>query len=155
ESWPELDYDDAVEAIAVGASRRGRRWDERATRRTSIVFAIVLYAGALVGVSTAGPPWSVATVGALAFAALLVAAAVVAARAYRDVEVGTLLGPLSLPFAFVGGVLASASLADSSQAPLVTLVNTPGQLAVGSIALIVFAMAAAVSVGRSAPAYVA
>jgi type VII secretion integral membrane protein EccD len=155
ESWPELDYDDAVEAIAVGASRRGRRWDERATRRTSIAFAIVLYAGALVGVSTAGPPWSVATVGALAFAALLVAAAVVAARAFGDIGVGTLLGALTLPFAFVGGVLASASLANSSRAPLATLVDTPGQLAVGSVALIVFAMAAAIGVGRTGPEFVA
>jgi hypothetical protein len=46
-------------------------------------------------------------------------------------------------------------LADSSRAPLATLVDTPGQLAVGSVALIVFAMAAAIGVGRIGPEFVA
>lgn len=169
ESWPELDYDDAVEVIALGASRRGRRWDGRATRVAAIVAAVVLYAAAIVAIASAGPPWTVPTVAAFAFGALLIAAAVVAARAYRDVGVGTLLGALALPYAFLGGALAGSSLAGSAGSlagstrslaggahePLASLANTPAELAVGSVVVIVFAIAAVLGVGRVRPAFVA
>ncbi|HKE67227.1 MAG TPA: type VII secretion integral membrane protein EccD [Micromonosporaceae bacterium] len=162
ESWPELDYDDAVEVIALGASRRGRRWDGRATRAAAIVAAVVLYAAAIVAIGSSGPPWTVPTVAAFAFGALLIAASVVAARAYRDVGVGTLLGALALPYAFLGGALAGHSLAGAAHSvtggarePLTSLANTPAELAVGSVVVIVFAIAAALGVGRVRPAFVA
>jgi type VII secretion integral membrane protein EccD len=155
ENWPELDYDDAVEAIAIGAGRRGRRWDARATRTASIVTTIGLYAGALVAIASGGPPWTLVSASALVFGALLVAAAVVAARAYRDVAVGTLFGALALPFACAGGVFAGGSLAGSSRPPLSLGVDAPAQVAAGSLALIVCAVAASVGVGRARPVFVA
>lgn len=155
ENWPELDYDDAVEAIAIGAGRRGRRWDARASRVASIVAAVALYAGALIAVGSAGPPWTLVSVSALVFGALLVAAAVVAARAYRDVRVGTLLGALALPYALLGGVLAGGSFDAGDRSPIHALATMPGQIAAGALAVIAFAIAAAVGVGRVRPVFVA
>lgn len=155
ENWPELDYDDAVEAIAIGAGRRGRRWDARASRVASIVAAIGLYAGALIAVASAGPPWTVVSVGALVFGALLVAAAIVAARAYRDVRVGALLGALALPYGLLGGVLVGGSFGAGDRSPIHALAHMPGQIATGALMVIVFAVAAAVGVGRVRPVFVA
>jgi type VII secretion integral membrane protein EccD len=155
ENWPELDYDDAVEAIAVGAGRRGRRWDARASRVASIVAAVALFAGALVAVGSAGPPWTLVSVSALLFGALLVAASVVAARAYRDLRVGTLLGALALPYALLGGVLAGGSFGPGGRSPMHALAHMPGQIAIGALVVIVFAIAAAVGVGRVRPIFVA
>ncbi len=155
ENWPELDYDDAVEAIAIGAGRRGRRWDARASRVASIVTAVALYAGALIAVGSAGPPWTLVSVSALVFGALLVAAAVVAARAYRDVRVGTLLGALALPYALLGGVLAGGSFGPGHRSPIHALATMPGQIAAGALAVVAFAIAAAVGVGRVRPVFVA
>ena len=155
ENWPELDYDDAVEAIAVGAGRRGRRWDARASRVASIIAAVALFAGALIAVGSAGPPWTLVSVSALLFGALLVAAAVVAARAYRDVRVGTLLGALALPYALLGGVLAGGSFGSGARSPIHALAHRPGQIAIGALVVIVFAIASAVGVGRVRPVFVA
>ncbi len=155
ENWPELDYDDAVEAIAVGAGRRGRRWDARASRIASIVAAVALYVGALIAVGSAGPPWTLVSVSALVFGALLIAAAVVAARAYRDVRVGTLLGALALPYAFLGGVLTGGSFGSGDRSPIHALATMPGQIAAGALAVVAFAIAAAVGVGRVRPVFVA
>lgn len=155
EDWPELDYDDAVEAIAIAAGRRGRRWDARASRVTSIVTAVALYAGALIAVASAGPPWTLVSVCALVFGALLVAAAVVAARAYRDIRVGTLLAALALPYALLGGVLAGGSFGPGDRSPIHALATMPGQVAAGGLAVVAFAIAAAVGVGGVRPVFVA
>jgi len=155
ENWPELDYDDAVEAIAIGAGRRGRRWDAPASRVASIVATVALYAGALIAVGSAGPPWTLVSVSAMVFGALLVAAAVVAARAYRDVRIGTLLSALALPYAFLGGVLAGGSLGPDGRSPIHALATMPGQVAAGALAVVAFAIAAAVGVGRVRPVFVA
>jgi type VII secretion integral membrane protein EccD len=155
ENWPELDYDDAVEAIAIGAGRRGRRWDASASRVASIAAAVALYAGALIAVASAGPPWTLVSVSALVFGALLVAAAVVAARAYRDVRVGTLLGALALPYALLGGVLVGGSFGPGDRSPIHALATMPGQIAAGALAVVAFAIAAAVGVGRVRPVFVA
>src|SRR5438874_8417124 len=37
--WPELEYDDVVDAIAAGARRYGRAWDGAATRLAGLVAA--------------------------------------------------------------------------------------------------------------------
>ena len=155
ENWPELDYDDAVEAIAIGAGRRGRRWDARASRVASIVTAVGLYAGALIAVGSAGPPWTLVSISALVFGALLVAAAVVAARAYRDIRVGTLLGAMALPYALLGGALAGGSFGPGDRSPIHALATMPGQIAAGSLAVVAFAIAAALGVGRVRPVFVA
>ena len=40
--WPELEYDDVVEAIAEGARRRGSAWTPASTRTATLVAAGVL-----------------------------------------------------------------------------------------------------------------
>jgi len=95
------------------------------------------------------------SVSALVFGALLVAAAVVAARAYRDVRVGTLLGALALPYALLGGVLAGGSFGPGDRSPIRALATMPGQIAAGALAVVAFAIAAAVGVGRVRPVFVA
>lgn len=154
EDWPDLDYDDVVEAIAAGAERRGRRWDGRATRVASIATAVMIYAGALVAVANTGPPRTLVTAGFL-FAALLVVAAVVAARAHRDAGVATLLGSVALPYAFLGGAAAGGAIGGSPHAAFYSLGDGPAALAVGCLAMIAFALLAAVGVGRPQPAFVA
>src|SRR5262245_1856968 len=47
ESWPELEYDDVADAIAIRARRLGRAWDGTATRWTGLgIAAIALLFGA-------------------------------------------------------------------------------------------------------------
>ena len=53
--WPELEYDDVVEAIADGARRRGSAWTPAATRAAALAGAGVPLAVALLAVLVAGP----------------------------------------------------------------------------------------------------
>ncbi|MEU4666318.1 EsaB/YukD family protein, partial [Micromonospora chalcea] len=53
--WPELEYDDVVEAIVDGARRRGAAWSARATRAAALGGAAVPLAVGLVAVVAAGP----------------------------------------------------------------------------------------------------
>ncbi|GGS03236.1 type VII secretion integral membrane protein EccD [Micromonospora fulviviridis] len=107
--WPELEYDDVVEAIADGARRRGAAWSPRATRAAALAGAGVPLAVGLLAVLTAGPGprdgWPVAAVVAL----LLVLAATAASRAYGDGPVGATLGGYALPWAAAAGALAVGS----------------------------------------------
>ncbi len=107
--WPELEYDDVVEAIADGARRRGTAWSPAATRAATLAGAGVPLAVGLLAVLSVGPGhragWPVATVVAL----LLVLAATVASRAYGDGPAGTTLGGCALPYAAAAGALAVGS----------------------------------------------
>ncbi|MFG1659515.1 type VII secretion integral membrane protein EccD [Micromonospora chersina] len=107
--WPELEYDDVVEAIADGARRRGAAWSSHATRAAALAGAGVPLAVGLLAVLAAGPGprdgWPVAAVVAL----LLVLAATAASRAYGDGPVGATLGGYALPWAAAAGALAVGS----------------------------------------------
>ncbi|OLB79061.1 MAG: type VII secretion integral membrane protein EccD [Actinobacteria bacterium 13_2_20CM_2_71_6] len=131
--WPELEYDDVVDAIAAGARRYGRVWDGTATRATGLVVAgVALLLGAVELVtSRAGPP--APAILALAVAGLLVVGGVVASRGYGDGVVGASLGGFALPYALVGGYLL--------------LRGVPGVL-VGATALLLVATVGAVGVGH-------
>jgi type VII secretion integral membrane protein EccD len=131
-AWPEPEYDDVVDEIAVRARQLGPRWSGAATRITAILAAgAVLAAGLLppVGAARAG----VATLG---LAAVLLAAGILAARAYGEPLVGTVLAAYSLPVAFVGGwhVLTAGPL-------------TASDLIVATTALVVWAVAGAIGAG--------
>jgi type VII secretion integral membrane protein EccD len=102
--WPELEYDDVVEAIAAGARRSGAGWSGGASRVSGLVVAGGLLAVALFGVVRSGPPWSTAAVVSLAVAGALLVAGVLAVRAYGEALVGVVLGGYALPYAFVGGL---------------------------------------------------
>ncbi|MET8909353.1 type VII secretion integral membrane protein EccD [Micromonospora sp. NPDC004551] len=107
--WPELEYDDVVEAIADGARRRGAAWSPGATRGAALAGAGVSLAVGLRAVLAAGPGprsgWPVAAAVAL----LLVLAATAASRAFGDGPVGATLGAYALPWAAAAGALAVGS----------------------------------------------
>ncbi|MDG4791293.1 type VII secretion integral membrane protein EccD [Micromonospora sp. WMMD1102] len=107
--WPELEYDDVVEAIADGARRRGSTWSGRNTRIGTLSAAGGLLAVCLLAVVVGGPAWQLGAFVALGAAVLLSLAAVVASRAYGDATAGAALGGYALPFAFFGGALLVAS----------------------------------------------
>lgn len=143
--WPELEYDDVVEAIADGARRRGAAWSGAATRGATLAAASVLLAGGLFAVLRGAPEWRLAALAALGVAVLLSLAGAVASRAYGDGPAGTALGGWAMPYAFVGG-----SALVTSGDPVGVLV-TPAwlgapELLVGSVALLLVAVLGAVVV---------
>lgn len=127
QDWPELEYDDVVEAIAAGAARRGAAWSPRATRATALVVAGLVAAAALLAVVRAG-----AGPAALAVAALFTLCAALASRGYGDSVAGACLGGYALPFAFAGGALLAG-----------TGFAAPGVLAGSAAALLAAALCAA------------
>lgn len=103
--WPELEYDDLVDAIASGASKTGRLWSPRQTRAAGLViggFGVLL---AVVAILRAGPVWSSPGWTALSIAFLLLTAGTVLARAGGDAAAGSVLAGLALPLAFLGAAM--------------------------------------------------
>jgi type VII secretion integral membrane protein EccD len=109
DDWPELEYDDVVEAIAAGARRRGTVWTPAATRTATLVAGAVLLALGLLAVLSAGPAWGGAAFLGLGVAVLLALAGVTASRAYGDARAGAALGVCAMPYAFAGGAVLVAS----------------------------------------------
>ncbi|TCO54767.1 type VII secretion integral membrane protein EccD [Actinocrispum wychmicini] len=105
--WPELEYDDLVDAIATG-SGRGRVWGPRHTRQAGLTAGAAAVLLGLIAVFRAGPPWTTPALWTLGVSALLLAAAVVMARAVGDASAGAVLAAVALPFAFIGGGLLLA-----------------------------------------------
>jgi type VII secretion integral membrane protein EccD len=137
--WPELEYDDVVDAIAAGARRYGRAWDGTATRTAGLVVAgVALFLGLLEllrpGADGRGP-----AIVALAVAGLLMLGGIVAARAFGDGVVGATVAGFALPAAFVGGYLL--------------LRGVPGVL-VGATTLLLAGMVGAVGVGHGLRVFV-
>ncbi|OLR95123.1 type VII secretion integral membrane protein EccD [Actinokineospora bangkokensis] len=101
--WPELEYDDLVDAIATGSSRLGASWGPRHTRATGLGLGVVGAGLALVAVLRAGPPFTGPALWALGAAVLLLAAGVLLARTAGDAGAGSVAALCALPFAFAGG----------------------------------------------------
>ncbi|MFG1675670.1 type VII secretion integral membrane protein EccD [Micromonospora sp. NPDC049282] len=136
--WPELEYDDVVEAIVDGARRRGTAWSAGATRAAALAGAGVPLAVGLVAVLSTGPGeggWPVATAVAL----ILVLAATAASRAYGDGPAGATLGGYALPWAATAGALAVGSGDPVGPIPGLRWVGAP-ELLVGSVALLLVAV---------------
>jgi type VII secretion integral membrane protein EccD len=149
QEWPELDYDDLVDAIASGSRRRTRSWTPRNTRQTGLAVGAVAILLAIVAVFRSGPDWVVAARWALGQALLLTLTGVVLARAAGDSAAGAVVGLLALPFAFVGGGLL---LAHDGSLPIAgRVVSAPGlgapQLEVACAALLVFGLLGYLGVG--------
>ncbi|PWR14229.1 type VII secretion integral membrane protein EccD [Micromonospora sicca] len=107
--WPELEYDDVVEAVADGARRRGSAWSPAATRTATLAGAAVPLAVGLLAVLAGGPGQRTGWPVAAAVALLLVLAATAASRAYGDGPAGATLGGYALPYAAAAGALAVSS----------------------------------------------
>jgi type VII secretion integral membrane protein EccD len=108
-AWPELEYDDVVEAIADGARRRGAAWTPASTRAATITAGGVLLGVAALALLVVGPAVSGAPFLGLGAALVLAFGGVAASRAYGNARVGGALGGYALPFAFVGGATLIAS----------------------------------------------
>ncbi|MEV1286039.1 type VII secretion integral membrane protein EccD [Micromonospora sp. NPDC049679] len=137
--WPELEYDDVVEAIADGARRRGAAWGAPATRAATLVGSGVLLTVGLLAVLHGGPSWGIGAFVALGVAVLLALAGVVASRGYGDGPAGTALGGYALPYAFAGGALLVASGDPVGVLGPLRWMGAP-ELLVGSVALLLVAI---------------
>jgi type VII secretion integral membrane protein EccD len=144
--WPELEYDDVVEAIAAGSRRFGLSWTDRASRATGMAAAGLALVVGLAALLRAGPPWAPPGLMSFGVAALLLIAGVVASRAYGDGPVGAALAAYSLPYALIGGVLV---LRADSGGP------DGWNLLVGSMTMLLVALVAAVSTGYGLRLFVA
>jgi type VII secretion integral membrane protein EccD len=142
--WPELEYDDVVEAIADGARRRGAAWSPGATRTATLAGAGVLLTAGLLAVLRGGTAWTYGAFVALGIAVLLFLAAVVASRAYGNALAGAALGGFALPYAGIGGALLVAE----DPVGVVGWLRWLGapQLLVGSVAVLLLAVLGAVGV---------
>lgn len=121
--WPELEYDDLVDAIASGSARTGGTWTPRHTRLGGLVAGGLGAVLGLVAVLRSGPPWPQAALWSLVIAVVLVGAAVLLARAGGDAGLGAAFGAVALLFAFTGGGLVFAgdrALADLGAPHLLT-----------------------------------
>jgi type VII secretion integral membrane protein EccD len=147
EEWPELEYDDVVEAIAEGARRHGAVWGPASTRTATLAGGGVLLLFGLFAVLSAGPAFDGAASLGLGAALLLALSGVTASRAYGDARAGALLGAAALPYAFAGGAVLVASGAGDPAGPLGWLPWLGGpELLVGSIATLLIAVVAGVGV---------
>jgi type VII secretion integral membrane protein EccD len=148
DDWPELEYDDVVEAIAEGARRRGTVWTPAATRTATMAGGAVLLALGLLGVLFTGSSWLGSAWAGPGVAVLLTLAGVTASRAYGDARAGAALGAFAMPYAFAGGAgLASSGDRVGVFAPLPWLGGP--ELLAGSMAVLLVAAAAGVGVAAS------
>ncbi|MET0425613.1 MAG: type VII secretion integral membrane protein EccD [Actinoplanes sp.] len=146
--WPELEYDDVVEAIADGARRRGSVWSPASTRTATLAAAGALLAVGLLAVLLAGPGWDGAAFVGLGVAVLLALAGVTASRAYGDARAGAALGAYAMPYAFAGGAVLVAS--DAKVGVLTPIAWLAGpELLAGSVALLLVAALGGVGVASS------
>jgi ESX secretion system protein EccD len=144
--WPELEYDDVVEAIAEGARRRGAGWSAASTRTATVAGAGVLLAGGVLAILQGGPGWTPGGWLGLAAAVLLLFGGVIASRAYGDARVGAVLGGFSLPYAFTGGALV---LGGSTLEGAVRILPWLGQaqLLAGAVCVLLFSALGATGIG--------
>lgn len=101
--WPELEYDDVVDAIATGSAGTGGTWQPRHTRAAGLAVGVLAVLLCLVAVLRAGPPWSGPAWWALGAAALLICAGVLLARVAGDSGAGAVCALAALPLAAAGG----------------------------------------------------
>lgn len=146
--WPELEYDDVVEAIAEGARRRGSIWRPESTRTATLVAAGVLLLLGLLAILLTGPTWTGAAYAGLGLAVILALSGVTASRAYGDARAGAALGAYAMPFAFAGGaVLVATPDRVGVLAPLPWLGGS--ELLAGSVAMLLVAALGGVGVAAS------
>ncbi|WP_035857285.1 type VII secretion integral membrane protein EccD [Cryptosporangium arvum] len=106
--WPELEYDDVVEAIASGARRHGRSWGAPATRRAALAVGACTLSLGVLGIAASGPPWQLPGGLALGVALLLAIVGTVLARAAGDALAGVAVAAPGLLYAFLGGAVLAA-----------------------------------------------
>ena len=148
DDWPELEYDDVVEAIAEGARRRGNVWGPASTRSATLAGAGVVLALGLVGLVVTGPAFGGAAFAGLGVAVLLALAGITASRAYGDARAGAAFGAYAMPYAFAGGALLVAT---DDRVGVIGLLPWLGdsELLAGGVALLLVAALGGVGVASS------
>ena len=155
EQWPELEYDDVVEAIAAGARKRGSAWSAGATRTSTLAGAALLLLAGMISLLRGGPGWAPGAYMSLTVAVLLLVGGVLASRAYGDGIAGSALAGFALPYAFGGGALL---LGDETMLggviPGILWLGS-SQLLVGCVAMLLFAALGAAGVGHGTRVFMA
>ncbi|MDI6104988.1 type VII secretion integral membrane protein EccD [Actinoplanes sp. NEAU-A12] len=149
EEWPELEYDDVVEAIAEGARRRGGVWTPAASRTATLAAAAVPLGLGLPALLTAGSGGNFPGLVGLGAALLLTLVGSVASRAYGDGRAGVALGGYALPYAFAGGALLITSYDDGGVLSPLPWLGGPELLA-GSVAVLLVSALAGAGVAAGA-----
>jgi type VII secretion integral membrane protein EccD len=103
--WPQVQYDDVVDAIAAGARRGGPAWTPAATRAAGLGGAVLALLAVLVVVLLAGGPWLLPGAVLLTLSVVLVAGGAALSRALADSLAGGVVGATAMPYALVGGLL--------------------------------------------------
>ncbi|WP_326549889.1 type VII secretion integral membrane protein EccD [Micromonospora sp. NBC_01813] len=147
--WPEPEYDDVVEVIAVAARGQGPAWSAAATRRYAYTTAAGLLGLGWLALLTDGDTELATMAGAVAVA--VAAGAVLACRVWRDDSAGAVLGGCALAYAFAAGLLGAADGAAVGPRPAdwptaIALLVGLGVLAVAGIM-----MAVVLTAGRPVP----
>ncbi|MGW0434911.1 type VII secretion integral membrane protein EccD [Micromonospora sp. NPDC003197] len=146
--WPELAYDDLMEAIADGARRRGIAWTPAVTRITGLVVAgLLLILGLAVILFSDKPGWAGGAI-ALGAATVLLVAGIALSRALSDSLAGAVLAALSMPYAFMGAALVIGS------GESVWALGAPHVL-LGSAGLLLAALLGLLGVGDASRVFVA
>jgi len=145
--WPELEYDDLVDAIATGSARTGGTWGPRHTRATGLTIGALAVVFALAAVARSGPGWTGPAWWSIGVATALLAAALLLARAAGDSGAAVMAAAVALPFAFAGGGLVFAGNRDLSE------LGAPHLLGAGA-ALLLAAMVALLGVVDRAAVFV-
>ena len=140
-TWPEPGYDDVVEEIAAGARKHGRSWDAAATRLFCLVAAGLVLLTGLGVLITAGAPPAIRGLAAAGAAVVLLCAGSLLSRALGDGVAGATTAGYALPYAAASGALL---FADNASVPRLS----PGQVLVGSAALLLASVLGAVAVGH-------
>ncbi|MCG5460969.1 type VII secretion integral membrane protein EccD [Micromonospora sp. MED01] len=152
--WPELEYDDVIEAIADGARRRGGAWSPTATRAAGLAGASVPLAVGLLALLAGGPTHRAGWLAAVTVALVLTVAGTVASRANGDGAAGATLGGYALPYAFTAGALAVGSGDPVGPIGPARWVGAPELLA-GSVALLLAALIGLLGVASRLRVFVA
>ena len=141
--WPELDYDDVVDAIATDARAQSRTWGSAATRRAGVAGSTAALLVAVGLLLTTGPSWTLPGLLLLGVGLLAVAGGVVVSRVAADADAGTALSVVGTAGAAAGGVVVGLG-----DLPLDAV--SPAQVLSGSVALVVASVLALVGVaGRT------
>jgi type VII secretion integral membrane protein EccD len=146
--WPEPDFDDLADAIAIGVGRHVAPWSVRATHTYGLVAVGLVLAAGLVPVLAPGEGRTTAGAAALTVAVVLGVLGTVLARAVADPSAGALLAGLSLPYAWTGGLLILAPAGALDQL-------TTGNVVLASAALVLASVLGWLGVAAAGSMFVA
>ncbi|GIE87443.1 type VII secretion integral membrane protein EccD [Actinoplanes regularis] len=154
DDWPELEYDDVVEAVAEGARRRGGAWTPATTRTAALIAAGTAFTIGLVALAAADLRGDGAGWAGLGLAVLLALAATTASRAYGAAPAGVVLGGFAMPYAFAGGAALVTSAGRDGVLPGLRWIGGPELLA-GSVAVLLAAVLCGAGVATGARVFTA